>query len=386
MPTFIITRGTETGRRFEFREDIEIGRAPQLAFSINDRGISRRHAGVSVRNGVVTVSDLGSQNGTIVNGQLIRAATLLKDGDEVRVGGVWLKFQQEVEKPDAESSSVQLDDKPQGVIRSITAVDAGAPLADEGDEKPTVETLSKRLKLLYDVSVAIHQVLDEETLFALILRKLFEVFPSADRGFILILNPAKNELKPAAVLARPGMSGQIGISRELVWNVVRNRQGIVSVDAMLDGRFQESHSIVAMGLHAVVCVPMMADDEVHGVLAIDSLRSSGAFGKDDMALLVGIAAQAALALTKARLHRQLVGREILERDLALAKKIQARFLPRGEPDPPGWTFQAHYASAFEIGGDFYDFIDLPGNHLAVVIGDVSGKGVAAALYMVKIST
>ncbi|HEV2064255.1 MAG TPA: GAF domain-containing SpoIIE family protein phosphatase, partial [Thermoanaerobaculia bacterium] len=157
------------------------------------------------------------------------------------------------------------------------------------------------------------------------------------------------------------------------------------MDAASDERFDEKRSIRLLGIRSVVCVPMIAGNEIHGVVALDSTGSPGAFEKDDMALLVGIAGQAALALANTRLHRQLVAQELLEQDLALAKKIQVRFLPKNPPEVPGYDFRAFYLSAQEVGGDYYDFFALPEGRIGIALGDVSGKGISAALYMVKLS-
>ena len=85
------------------------------------------------------------------------------------------------------------------------------------------------------------------------------------------------------------------------------------------------------------------------------------------------------------MHESLLERERLNRDLKLAEQVQKRFLPQSVPAIPGFEFFAHYDPAYEVGGDYYDFVPLPGNRLAIAVGDVSGKGVAAALMMAKFS-
>jgi sigma-B regulation protein RsbU (phosphoserine phosphatase) len=85
------------------------------------------------------------------------------------------------------------------------------------------------------------------------------------------------------------------------------------------------------------------------------------------------------------MHESLLERERVNRDLKLAEQVQKRFLPQSVPAIPGYEFFAHYDPAYEVGGDYYDFVPLPGNRLAIALGDVSGKGVAAALMMAKFS-
>src|SRR5207244_12344103 len=109
------------------------------------------------------------------------------------------------------------------------------------------------------------------------------------------------------------------------------------------------------------------------------------FTQADIELLTGIAGQSAAALGNARLHAELMKRQRLEQDLHLAERIQQSFLPRRIPKVEGYTFCARYDPAYEVGGDFYDFIRLPNDRLGIVVGDVSGKGVSAALYMARLT-
>jgi serine phosphatase RsbU (regulator of sigma subunit) len=98
-----------------------------------------------------------------------------------------------------------------------------------------------------------------------------------------------------------------------------------------------------------------------------------------------VASQAAIAVQNASMHESLLERERIERDLKLAEQVQKRFLPQSVPVVPGFSFFAHYHPAYEVGGDYYDFVPLTQGRVAVALGDVSGKGVAAALMMAKFS-
>jgi sigma-B regulation protein RsbU (phosphoserine phosphatase) len=91
-------------------------------------------------------------------------------------------------------------------------------------------------------------------------------------------------------------------------------------------------------------------------------------------------------LANARQHARLLKQGRIEEDLALAKKIQRHFLPGQPPRVPGFTFAGVYRAALEIGGDYYDFLNLPDNQIGIAVGDVSGKGVSAALCMAKLSS
>jgi serine phosphatase RsbU (regulator of sigma subunit) len=130
--------------------------------------------------------------------------------------------------------------------------------------------------------------------------------------------------------------------------------------------------------------PLVWRGETLGIVYLDS-KGIAAFTKPDVELLSGICAQAAVALGNARLHQQLLEKKRLEQDLQLAERIQQSFLPRRIPKMEGFTFAARYDPAHEVGGDFYDFVRLPDDRLGIVVGDVSGKGVGAALYMARLT-
>jgi len=143
-----------------------------------------------------------------------------------------------------------------------------------------------------------------------------------------------------------------------------------------------------MQVRSVMCVPLIFRNDLLGIIYIDTGRPSDRFRftMEDLDLLTGIASQAALAIQNARMHERLLQRERLERDMQFAHEVQRSFLPDKVPRIEGYEFSAWYGSAQEVGGDFYDFIELPDGRVAVVIGDVSGKGVPAALLMARLTS
>jgi sigma-B regulation protein RsbU (phosphoserine phosphatase) len=122
------------------------------------------------------------------------------------------------------------------------------------------------------------------------------------------------------------------------------------------------------------------------VIQIDSTSGKFPFSRADVVLTVGISAEVGMALAYARLAGELVEQKLLEHDLELARKIQHHFMPAGPPSVPGYSFGIEYKPALAVGGDLYDFIDLGPGLNAIVVGDVSGKGVSAALYSAKLVT
>jgi len=132
-------------------------------------------------------------------------------------------------------------------------------------------------------------------------------------------------------------------------------------------------------------VPLISQGEIIGMMHLGPRRSEQEFSADDRRLLTNLAAQAAPAVRLAQLVReqqaQARARERIDQELKVAQLIQQQFLPRELPNLNGWHIAAHYQPARAVGGDFYDFIDLPSGEIGIVVGDVTDKGVPAALVM-----
>ncbi|HUM02326.1 MAG TPA: SpoIIE family protein phosphatase [Thermoanaerobaculia bacterium] len=383
MPVLTVKSGSLAGRTIEIRKDVEVGRTSLVDVELADPSVSRRHAVLARRGEAWVLTDLGSQNGTAVNGRRLREPAALRDGDEILFGAVLLEFRNPKEAgAKRPTSDVNLSDLSQTVLQSMKASSAVDALLAAGSGAPD---LARRLQLIYDVGTVLSETLDEEPLLGRVLDELFAVFPKADHGFILLADAVTGTVTTAAVRSRSA-GGSLAMSRTIVQDVIRNRRGVLSIDALQDERFPEAKSIQILGIRSLVCVPMLAHDEIPGVITLYSSSVAQSFDLDDMALLLAIAGQAGLALSRARLHARAVKQEVFERDLALARRIQARFLPKGVPEVPGWSFCDHYAPALEVGGDYFDFLELPRPFVGVAIGDVSGKGVSAALVMAKVGS
>ncbi|MCG8619514.1 MAG: SpoIIE family protein phosphatase [Desulfobacterales bacterium] len=138
---------------------------------------------------------------------------------------------------------------------------------------------------------------------------------------------------------------------------------------------------------AMLCVPLRARGKALGVIQVmNKLTPPFIFTDEELDMLVTIGSSAAVAIDTAQIHRQIIRKETLERDLSLAREVQQSFLPAALPEIPGYDFSALNRPALEIGGDFYNFFTLPDNRTGIVLGDVSGKGIAAALFMARLTS
>ncbi len=146
-----------------------------------------------------------------------------------------------------------------------------------------------------------------------------------------------------------------------------------------------SQSITDFRIRSVICAPLQSHDKKpFGVLQLDTQDRAKKFTEEDLRLLTAVAGQAAAAMDSARMHQSLMAAAMQERESKAAQQVQLSFLPRTFPVVPGYQFARHYEAALNVGGDYYDFITLPGGRLAAMIGDVAGKGVSAALLMAKV--
>lgn len=390
MPRLRITSGPRAGTTFAFDRTVVIGRGGMADLSLGDHTVSRRHALLSRGDGGWLVTDLHTGNGTRVNDARISGATALKDGDRLVLGAVTVEFdeaggEEARPEPGVAVSFAEAEGNEGTVVLRMAAEDLAAA-GPGGPGGPELASLSRRLQLLNDVAGSLSETFDEAALLSRILDRLFDVLPQAERGFVMVRDPASGEPVPKVVRNRSGDSSVVAASRTLLREVIETRQGILSVDALGDRRFSSAESVVGLGIRSVVCVPILSQQEVYGVIQVDSTRPGQAFSTDDMALMLGIGHQLALSLANARLHARLLERELLEHDLMLAGRLQQRFLPRQPPDVGGYSFAVEYRAAQEVGGDFYAFLNLADGRIGVAVGDVSGKGVSAALCVAKLSS
>jgi sigma-B regulation protein RsbU (phosphoserine phosphatase) len=164
-------------------------------------------------------------------------------------------------------------------------------------------------------------------------------------------------------------------------------ESYLSEDSSADTALGPAHSIAEFKIRSVMCVPLASSEgKPLGALQLDTQDRSKKFREDDLKLLTIVANLAAVAIEKARLHENALAREREQQEIELAKQVQLGFLPQTVPVLAGYEFFSHYSAAKTVGGDYYDFIQLPAGKIAITLGDVAGKGVPAALLTAKLSS
>jgi len=247
-------------------------------------------------------------------------------------------------------------------------------------------TPEAKLKALIEITKSLGKSLSLEQVLPQVLNSLFKIFLQADRGFIVLRDNAGNLVPRWTKLRREGPAETIRLSRTIVNEVVNSKQAILSADAAADERFELSESVADFRIRSMMCAPLMdTDHEVMGIIQIDTIDQRNRFRQEDLEVLASVAIQASVAVDNAKLHESLVEQRELARDLELAREVQKSFLPERPPTAPGYSFYDFYEPANHIGGDYYDYVPLPDGRLGIVVADVVGHGVAAALLMSKLS-
>ncbi len=190
---------------------------------------------------------------------------------------------------------------------------------------------------------------------------------------------------PVANKLKAGL--RIGRGEGIAGHVYETGEPLLIENAYSDSRFnREFDRMTGYRTQTILCVPLKIKERVIGVSQVINKLDGSNFDEEDKETLALLCANAGIAIENARLHHEILRKQQIEKDLAFATSIQLSFLPQEMPRLPGFVFDAQYQAAQEIGGDFYDFIPLNDNRIGILIGDVSGKGVASALFMAKFTT
>jgi phosphoserine phosphatase RsbU/P len=388
MPSLILTKtpdGSASGEKHPLgNEPVIIGRSPEKCrVVLPANAVSREHARIVPANGQYFVEDLQSRNKTYVNNKLVegRYPNPLKNGDNIKICDFLFSFHDENAKGPFPGKKPVKDDEEEDT--SNTTVEATFNRASPQQFLDTQP--QEKLRAILDISSALSKTLNVQALLPQIADELFKVFKQADRCFIIEVDE-EDRLRPVVVKARRHAAGNERFSRTIVRKCLNELKSFLSEDASSDSDISAAQSIAEFKIRSVMCVPLATQDgKALGVIQLDSQDRTKKFSQEDLKLLVCVAGQASIALENAGLHETILQQQKLEEENRAATKVQRGFLPQSFPILPGYEFFAHYTAARTVGGDYYDFIPLRDGKLAVLLGDVSGKGVPAALLMARLS-
>ena len=400
MPGLIVMNGTPNGQFVEFQEDESlIGRLPRCAIVLDPHGVSREHAKIRRDGDRFFVIDLNSRNTTKLNEKTLTPMKEhpLIEGDRLNICDVEMVFC--FKYPPDEPTHDGLPDvviQEDGGDATLHTLDASRSDFVMSQVRP-----EEKLRAILEISRSLSSNLKLESLAPKILDSLANVFPQAERVFLALVKSddpkrtIRQKFHKIRETKRPGVRGlmgrtptdetQLNISRSLLNHVLGQKKAVLSQDAGNVSNLPTSASIADLKIRSVMCAPLVTPDgQTLGIIQLDT-SDRKQFSQDDLDVLASVASQAAIALQNATMHENLLARERIDRDLKLAEQVQKRFLPQTTPKIPGYEFFAFYNAAYEVGGDYYDFVPLGQDRVAIALGDVSGKGVSAALMMAKFS-
>jgi phosphoserine phosphatase RsbU/P len=357
-------------------DELVIGRREGVGLAIQDTAVSRRHARIFRRETSWFVEDLGSRNGTKLNGIAVSGPMPIAPGDTIRIGDAVLRMPQ---PEDAPSRPGSLPASSPDYLTTFSVIKPAAALLDLTDGHGQA---SSRLHMLNEVHRALAAPVSREVLLQMILDHAFTVL-EPEYAAVFLMGPT-GELTRAAERRSSRTSTALLVSRRLAEEVTVKGQAALVLDAQVDERFA-SESVILSGVRSIVAAPLADAEGCLGMIALYSHAQARRFTEADLELLVSLASAAALRVRNIALVEEAAERRALDRELTLAREIQAGMLRHRMLERPEVSFAARQTPARLVGGDFYEFQTDP-TRLWFVVGDVAGKGMAAALMMAMAQT
>ncbi|MSV34798.1 MAG: FHA domain-containing protein [Bryobacterales bacterium] len=380
IPRELIIRDSEGKVTYLPLDDdrILLGRSStcQLCYP-NDSGLSRQHMALTrVDGNRWQVEDLGSKNGTLLNEQKIEGVMPVVIGDQIAAGHLTLELAESI--PDAQRfEKVEFVDESKTHIASSTTVVAKLDSllnTQPGDlDKTSIIQTNPQMQALIRAGreLAEHRPLNE--LFEVIMDLSMEAV-MAGRGVLMTLEGGE-------LLTKAQRGAGFKISSTVRDRVLKEKASLLVRDAMRDQALKEQKSIVQQRVRGMIAVPLQTNDRVIGLIYVDSPDMIREFTKEDLGLLTVMANVAAIRIEHVRLLEIELTERAMAKELEQAAHIQMGLLPSKPPNVEGLDIAGNTAPCHTVGGDYYDYLEFPDGRIAMLVGDVAGKGMPASLLM-----
>jgi adenylate cyclase len=326
-----------------------LGRHPSNTIRLVDREVSKEHANIERMGRDFILRDLGSSNGTFVNGRRV-AELRLREGDEITLGASKLVFHTgdtsgtfaqppvagtAAGNPGRAAPRVTVVAQSHSIPAFLAQMDQQVPQnfrpAEQIQELTTLKREYEKLRIAYEFHRQVSQQGKQADLFEQILAVAFQLL-AADHGVIL-KNGADGQFNPVAIKHRQGSPANVMVSDTVLQKVAETHKAVLTADAIIDERFSSSESIVAQGIRSAMAVPLLSKGKLEAVLFLDSRQQTNAFSEKDLTILSGIAAQAAIALENAALAAQIQTEAITRAELSrFLSRAVAEAVIRGETE------------------------------------------------------
>jgi phosphoserine phosphatase RsbU/P len=349
---------------------VSIGRASDCSIPIKDRYLSRKHAEIIAAEGNTWIlKDLGSANGTYLNGSRVERDEQLKTGDRIRLGDTEIVFE----------TSERSTDRFIAVAESAISATIAIPVHDIAD-KPEEKDVA-RLQTLTMLARELIEDRPMDELFGFIVDRVMEHLHPSRAAIALLGHDGRSFAKVEVRRQDEKDASELTISHTLLADIVEHKKALAFVDVEADEKLRTAKSIIMQGIHSILCAPLMIGNTVVGVLYVDYLFTQRQISEDDVRLVAQIGRFAAIKLETTRLREEAIQKRIMDEELKMASGIQRRLLPPAPTGVTGFTFVGKNEPCRTVSGDYYDFAVRPNGKVYFVIGDVSGKGVTAGLMM-----
>jgi len=379
----ICKKNGEAERRVPIGTSITLGRSVECGCVVDDAAASRRHVRITQDGDRYLWKDLGSTNGTQLNGMPMIEG-VLNNGDQLQIGETIMRFEME-DVPD------DVDEPDNTTVFKETIFNWQKAGDDEEEREGRAENL---LRAVYTVMNEISSNYEPCPLLDHILETTMRAI-DAQRGAIAFASAESHGLHPCPVCKKfhiitRGKIRHVGqhdftVSETVVQRVIRRGESLLYQDTDRDSELNVSESIRSLRLRSIICAPLRGKFGIFGILYVDSDSPKHQYTHEDMLLSTAVGNSAGLALENARMHSQIVDKDRMEQEIQHAWQIQQGFLINQWPeDNPRFQIYGDMRPAKTVGGDFYDFVQPDANRVGILIGDVSGKGVPAALTMAQL--
>ena len=361
----------ETFERLLERGPQVVGRSPRADLQIRDSLLSREHARFLQDGTGWQVEDLGSHNGTFLNGSRIGHPARLLPGDVLSLGGTQIAVGGAGSAPDG---------------RGLTGTffRPASQLLDrrlDGQEAKDADKLRAqvaRMRVLLDVHQALSRPIALGQLLDLILDRVFDLLKPDEAA--IYMKRGDGAVACAASRSREGGHRSPFFSTHLFGEVAEKAMAAYVPDVSSDARFADAQSIIGAGVRTMLAAPLLDVQGSLGMMVLVSGAGTRGFTEEDLELLVPLASAAALRIRNVALNEEAVERRRLADQMALAREIQQGLLPERLPELEGWALYAVNRPSDVVSGDFYSAqLRTEPPELALMIADVAGKGVTASL-------
>jgi serine phosphatase RsbU (regulator of sigma subunit) len=346
------------------------------------RTVSRRHAEIEVSEDgeACRLSDLGSHNGTAVNGEPLADSRTVGVDDRIAFGQTEFRLTDSEDVGSATSvpvSTTLSDQEPENSVY-VSINEALQPLPTKITERPEL------LPTMFEMAKMLVQPDERDAILHRSLELIARVIP-AQRLAVLFVSHDQDEVFTAATLATDdSRPDAFRLSRTIVREIMENKNAILIGRPEEDPRFAQQHSIIVQEIKSALAVPLFDQGKVLGILYADTADPRHRYDDDHLRVLATFGNIIAAKLLSYALIAEREEKQIVQAELRRASAIQQRLLVTEAPVAPGWEAHAFQEQSRQVGGDLFDLACLKDDRLLVLLADVSGKGMGAALLMSNI--